>query len=139
MLENKYLRWHYVVAAILFTLLIVGFLVFKNQHKINYNPTTLELLKTFSYLITFTGIPFAYGWFRTFFTTKVEPEEEMNDENFDNEVLNAIWKKRFFIFSFLMLFNAVLFVTTFDRSLLFLLIISVSVYLLNKPHIANNK
>ncbi len=134
-LENKYLRWHYVVASLLLALFIIGFLVFKGQNKIAIEPSVLEVLKSISYLITFVAIPLAYGWFQSFM--KPRPTEEEKEVLAKEENQLHRWKKRFFIFSALSFVNLILFVLTFDRSLMFVLIISLSVYLLNKPQSAS--
>lgn len=132
MLENKYLRWHYVVAAIVFTILVTGFMVFKGRSEGLYPPKLLEILKSFAYLATFIGVPLAYGWFKTFFTPKTK-KEKAEGEELDNKNEAKNWLFRFFTFAFLCVMNSVLYISTFDRSLMFLLVISLMVFLLNKP------
>lgn len=127
MLENKYLRWHYVVTASIFTILVTGFLVFKGQASGIYPEETLELIKSFAYVLTFVGVPAAYGWFKGF--GKVTKEEE----KLTKEQEQKKWVVRFLVFSTLAIFNSALYISTFDRSLMFLLIISLLVFLLNKP------
>ncbi len=127
-LENKYLRWHYSVAAVVMSLLIVGFMFLKGQNRVVEPGETLTILQSLSYLITFVGIPLAYGWFQNFFKRKSEEEKEEKE--------NAGWMRRFYIFSVLALVNSILYLLTFDQSLMFVLIITLSVYLLNKPKIS---
>lgn len=133
MIENKHLRWHYTVAGILMVLFVVGFLLFNGQKRFELSKGTLEILKSIAYLVTFVGIPLAYEWFQTFMRPR--PTEEEKEVLAQEEAQESRWKKRFFIFSGLSIINLVLFVLTFDRSLMFLLIISLSVFLLNKPQI----
>lgn len=127
MLENKYKRWHYIVSASIFTILVVGFLAFKGQSSGLYPPKALELIKSFAYLLTFVGIPMAYGWFKGFLKIKKEAEEVTNEKE------QREWRLRFIVFSTLCLLNSILYISTFDRSLMFLLIISLLVFFLNKP------
>lgn len=125
MLENKYLRWHYLVAAFVFTILVTGFMIFKGRSEGLYPTKILEVLKSAAYVVTFIGVPLAYGWFKTFISPKTEPE------NKDAETKN--WLLRFYTFSALCIINSILYISTFDRSLMFLLVISLLVFVLNKP------
>lgn len=132
MLENKYLRWHYIVSAIVFTVLITGFMLFKGRSENLYPPKVLEILKALAYIATFVGVPMAYGWFKTFFKSKDTDQEDEN-KKVDKELETKSWLLRFYTFTFLCVLNSVLFISTFNRSLMFLLIISLMVFLLNKP------
>lgn len=132
MLENKYLRWHYIVAAIVFTILVTGFMVFKGRSEDLYPPKLLELLKSIAYVITFVGVPLAYGWFKTFVQLK-NKETIDKDAQADKKTEAKNWLLRFYTFATLCVLNSVLFISTFDRSLMFLLVISLLVFLLNKP------
>lgn len=134
MLENKYLRWHYIVAATVFTMLITGFMIFKGRSEGLYPEALLVKLKMISYTATFIGIPLAYGWFKKF--VKVKPVDEPK-KTIEQEAKD--WKNRFIVFSVLTLLNTALYISTFDRSLMFVLIICLMVYLLNKPKLEENK
>lgn len=127
MLENKYLRWHYVITASIFTILVTGFLLFKGQSSNIYPEKSIELIKSIAYVLTFLGIPMAYGWFNGFL--KIRKEEELPDKAREQ----SRWVMRFLVFSVLAIINSILYISTFDRSLMFLFIISMLVFLLNKP------
>lgn len=126
MLENKYLRWHYAVTASIFSILVTGFLIFKGRSENLYPEKTLEILKSIAYLLTFVGIPLAYGWFQNFFKQQPIEKSDLAKEK-------TSWIRRFIVFAVLAVLNSVLYISTFDRSLMFLLIISLLVFLLNKP------